>query len=121
MSAILLGNGLNRCLKNYPSWDDLLQGIESEFFSKLGPTVNSVLKYDAILCEAKGRYGNDSVSKRVLDCLNCLDTPQTAIDKSDVFVSILDSGVKTILTTNYDHNLESLSFTGLHLPYLASK
>lgn len=67
MSAILLGNGLNRCLKNYPSWDDLLQGIESEFFSKLGPTVNSLLKYDAILCEAKGRYSNDSVSKRVLD------------------------------------------------------
>ena len=76
MSAILLGNGLNRCLKNYPSWDDLLQGIESEFFSKLGPTVNSLLKYDAILCEAKGRYSNDSVSKRVLDCLNCLDTPR---------------------------------------------
>lgn len=116
MSAILLGNGLNRCLKNYPSWDDLLQGIESEFFSKLGPTVNSLLKYDAILCEAKGRYSNDSVSKRVLDCLNCLDTPQTAIEKSDYFVSILDSGVKTILTTNYDHNLENALIHGASSP-----
>lgn len=63
MSAILLGNGLNRCLKNYPSWVDLLQGIESEFFSKLGPTVNSLLKYDAILCEAKGRYGTTAFQR----------------------------------------------------------
>lgn len=116
MSAILLGNGLNRCLKDYPSWDDLLQGIESEFFSKLGPTVNSLLKYDAILCEAKGRYGSDNVSKRVLDCLKRLDTPQVAIENSKLFESILDSGVKTILTTNYDYNLENALVHGTSSP-----
>ena len=116
MSAILLGNGLNRCLKGYPSWVDLLQGIESEFFSKLGSSVNSLLKYDAILCEAKGRYGDDSVSKRVLDCLKRLDTAQIAIENSDLFVSILDSGVKTILTTNYDYNLENALIHGASSP-----
>lgn len=80
-----------------------------------------MLKYDAILCEAKGRYGNDSVSKRVLDCLKRLDTPQVAIENSRLFESILDSGVNTILTTNYDYNLENALIHGASSPLIGNQ
>lgn len=48
--------------------------------------------------------------------MNCLDTPQAAIENPNLFDSILDSGVKTILTTNYDYNLENALIHGASSP-----
>lgn len=106
MSAILLGNGLNRCLDNYPSWDDLLRAISKTLFSNLGPKVNSLLKFDAMVCEAMSEYDEKTANSRLHKELLKLDTPGAAIINSELYSSLLNAKVKTVLTTNYDYNLE---------------
>lgn len=106
MSAILLGNGLNRCLDSYPSWDDLLRTISKTLFSNIGPKVNSLLRFDAMVCEAMSEYDEKTANSRLYKELLKLDTPGPAIINSDLYSSLLNSKVKTVLTTNYDYNLE---------------
>lgn len=116
MSAILLGNGLNRCMDGYPSWDDLLQGIGNEFFSRMGHKVNSLLKYDAVMCKATESYGASDAEFKVFEHLKALNKPDLAIANAELFSSILDSDVDTVLTTNYDYNLETALIHGPSSP-----
>lgn len=106
MSAILLGNGLNRCLKDYPSWNNLLGEISSEFFSGIGMDVNPLLRFDAIMCEVQRDYGEATTSSELTKLLKKLDRPNLADEDMAFLSSISDSNVNTILTTNYDYNLE---------------
>lgn len=112
MSAILLGSGLNLCIDGYPSWDDLLQNIGAEFYSRVGLDINPLLKYDAIMCAAKEEYGAENTEFKIRELLGALNTPELAIANSDLFASIISSGVNTILTTNYDYNLETALIHG---------
>ena len=116
MSAILLGNGLNRCMDGYPSWDDLLQGIGNEFFSRMGHKVNSLLKYDAVMCKATESYGASDAEFKVFEHLKALNKPDLAIANAELFSSILDSDVDTVLTTNYDYDLETALIHGPSSP-----
>ena len=106
MSAILLGNGLNRCLKDYPSWDNLLCEISSDFFSGVGADVNPLLRFDAIMCEIKRDYGEATTNSELTELLNRLDRPALTDEDADFLCAITASGVDTVLTTNYDYNLE---------------
>ena len=106
MSAIILGNGLNRCLKDYPSWDDLLSEISNEFFSGVDMNVNPLLRYDAIMCEAKSDYDITVTSSKMAQLLKELDRLDLKNEDIDFLNAITDSNVNTILTTNYDYNLE---------------
>ena len=106
MSAILLGNGLNRCLEDYPSWDDLLREISSEFFSGIGEDVNPLLRFDAIMCEVKRDYGEATTNSELTELLKRLDRPALTDEDVDFLCAITASGVDTVLTTNYDYNLE---------------
>lgn len=106
MSAILLGNGLNRCLEGYPSWDDLLCEISSEFFSRVGAEVNALLRFDAIMCEVKRDHGEATTNSELTELLKRLDRPALTDEDVDFLCAITASRVDTVLTTNYDYNLE---------------
>ncbi len=107
MSAILLGNGLNRCMGNYPSWDDLLKDIGNEFYSKMGSKVNSLLKYDAIMCEATESYGADGAKFKVFEYLKGLNKPELAITNAGLFSAILDACVNGGRTPVHDSSLKA--------------
>lgn len=118
MGAILLGNGLNRCIADYPSWDSLLTSIGREFFSPVLDMANPLLKYDVMLCDAYREYGSKGVDFRLGQLLNKLNIEELSSDDASFLASILDSGVKTVLTTNYDYNLENALFHAVGSPYL---
>lgn len=107
MSVLLLGNGLNRCLNGYPSWDGLLDSIAREFYCDLDDEKGAILKYDLMLCTAYGNYAPDTVRLKLKALLNVLNCDSPSPEEIDLFCSVLDSGVKTILTTNFDYNIET--------------
>lgn len=107
MSAILLGNGLNRCLPNYPSWDSLLCNIGNEFFSPITNESNPLLRYDMMICGANREYASNEIDSKLIELLSTLNVADLSADDSDFLAKILTTGVKTVLTTNYDHNLET--------------
>ena len=117
MSAILLGNGLNRCLPSYPSWDSLLMNIGNEFFSPVAGLANPLLKYDVMLCDAYREYGSNNTDFRLRQLLKELNIEDLSPDDTEFLAAILNSDVKTILTTNYDYNLETSLFHASNSSY----
>lgn len=118
MGAILLGNGLNKCIADYPSWDSLLTSIGRKFFSPVLDMANPLLKHDVMLCDAYREHGSKGVDFRLGQLLNKLNIEELSSDDASFLASILDSGVKTVLTTNYDYNLENALFHAVGSPYL---
>lgn len=106
MGTLLLGNGLNRCLEGFPSWDSLLTDVSNEFFCNVGDEDEPLLKYDMLLCQAKSEYGHDDVKSKLMGLLASLNRPGLNSEDLDFIAAVQECGLKTILTTNFDYNLE---------------
>ena len=117
MSAILLGNGLNRCIEGYPSWESLLRTLGNEFFYSIGRESNPLLQFDMMMCNAYREHGEGDSEFRLWQLLKELNIENLTPDDADFLASVAASGVKTILTTNYDYNLENALFYCPWSPY----
>lgn len=104
--VLLVGNGINRCEggSDYPSWDDLLVSIGNDLFTQTAATNSQLLKYEQLICQAMAISAPSSISEKVEKRLRELDT--IAADKDSLHAQIWDTGVTTVLTTNYDYSLE---------------
>lgn len=104
--VLLVGNGINRCEggSGYPSWDSLLESIGNDLFSQTAPTNSQLLKYEQLICHAMTISASSSISKRIEKRLRTLDT--ITADKGSLHARIWDTGITTVLTTNYDYSLE---------------
>ena len=106
MGTLLLGSGLNRCMVGYPSWDGLLSDISNEFFCNVGIEDDPLLMYDMMLCQAESEHGSAGVNSKLEELLGGLKAEDMSSADLDFLSSVQSCGLKTILTTNFDYNLE---------------
>lgn len=105
-SIFLIGNGLNRAeaSSDYPSWDDLMLKIGNDLFSETSKTDSELLKFEQLICNALAIQPSEAVSNSINDRLMELDS--FTVGESSLHAQVWQSGVKTVLTTNFDYALE---------------
>jgi hypothetical protein len=119
--AFFLGNGINRIDNNGISWGELLHkisssyGITTDLKNELKPFT---LAFEEMLYVKTGKNQFQSklrnLKTKISDIL--LEDAEKLID-NDVHKGFMQSGVKEIITTNYDYNLE----TSLNADFLINK
>ena len=111
-SALFLGNGIHRTEKNNGiSWGDLLKkiswsyGIDTDLDNDLKPFP---LAFEEMLYAKLGRNDIDSKLRNLKHNISeiLLDNASKLID-NEVHKGFMQCGIKEIITTNYDYNLES--------------
>ena len=112
-SALLIGNGLNRCYKNAIPWDKLLERIANEYHVGFNEENSFPLEFESIANQILDK--DDRIAENVYDEIKlkianmvCSQTPEPN-SLQRLFTSI--NFVDCILTTNYDYMLEK-AFTG---------
>jgi len=104
--ALLVGNGINRAISknSVKSWEDLLLDISKSFDVDID--LNNEFKplpltFEEILFKSQGEFDKilTKIKNRIAEVF--ADTPSNNLHK--IFV---DSGIKNILTTNYDYAFE---------------
>lgn len=105
-SIFLIGNGLNRAeaSSDYPSWDDLMLKIGNDLFSETSQTDSELLKFEQLICNALAIQPSQAVSQSIDSRLRELDN--VTINDSSLHAQVWQSGVKTVLTTNFDYAIE---------------
>lgn len=105
-SIFLIGNGLNRAEASgdYPSWENLMLKIGNDLFSETSQTDSELLKFEQLVCNALAIQPSQAVSHSI----NCrlMELENITIDESSLHAQVWQSGVKTVLTTNFDYALE---------------
>lgn len=100
-NALLIGNGLNRAVNN-TAWTDLLKKLQAKYtLDALDGCSNYPLEFERItLCAiAEGVVKENDIKKEIAKQIS----PPTTYK---LIQSYMDLPVDTILTTNYDYNLE---------------
>ncbi len=109
--AFLIGNGINRAISNgVKSWEDLLGNLSKSFSVDVDLTNEFKpfqLSFEEILFKKKGDF--DDNLKRIKTNIAKIfqDTPNNKLHET-----IMNSGVKHILTTNYDYAFEKVFIPG---------
>jgi hypothetical protein len=105
--AFLIGNGINRAISNgVKSWEDLLGNLSKSFSVDVDLTNEFKpfpLSFEEILFRTNGNF--DENLKRIKSKIakSFQDTPNTRLHEI-----IVNSGIKHILTTNYDYAFEKV-------------
>lgn len=112
-SALLIGNGLNRCYKNAIPWDKLLERIANEYHVRFNEKNPFPLEFESIanqILNEDNRIAKDIYNEIKLKIAKmvCSQTPEPD-SLQRLFTS--NDHVDCILTTNYDYMLEK-AFTG---------
>lgn len=107
-SALLIGNGLNRCYKGAIPWDQLLEDIARKYQVRFNPRNPFPLEFESIANQVLDRddqtaadvYGE--IKSKIADMVSSQAPTKDSLHK--LFVS--DIPANHILTTNYDYMLE---------------
>ncbi len=107
--CLLIGNGLNRTLKNSKSWADVMDGIAKEYGVGFLLDIPFPLEFERIVNsyldqnskEEKTIYSD--IKSKIADRLSKMQLPSDAVHRE-----IRKLKVNAILTTNYDYLLESV-------------
>lgn len=121
-SALLVGNGLNRCYENAIPWDKLLRNIANEYHASFNSNNPFPLEFEAIANQILARDSRKSKDvyselKGKMAQMVCGQKP-VAGSLHELFVK--DIPLNCILTTNYDYMLER-AFYGASQPELKAK
>lgn len=106
-TALLIGNGLNRCLKSSISWGDLLKSIADEYSVDYNGKISMPLEFECIINQYLNTQTKLSdkiymeVKEKIAKKLNYTKLPSGAIHQK-----ISSLPINTVMTTNYDNLLE---------------
>ena len=106
-TALLIGNGLNRSLKNSISWSNLLKSIAEEYRVKYNGTISMPLEFECIVNQYLKTNYNPSdkvyfeIKEKIAKKLNYTLLPDGAIHQELAYLPI-----DALMTTNYDNLLE---------------
>lgn len=106
-TTLLIGNGLNLCLKNSISWGDLLKDIANDYCVNYNGNIPMPLEFESIVNQYLNTHSNPSekayleIKDRIADKLKGIKLPPDAIHHEVVRLP-----VNAIMTTNYDNLLE---------------
>ena len=107
-NALFIGNGLNLCLSNGISWNNLLQEMALRFGVKSNCEIPMPLEFERLInlqLEREWAKASDSIyveeKKKIAKSI-----PSGQIDTLSVHYRIINIPVSAVITTNYDINLE---------------
>ena len=106
-TTLLVGNGLNRCLKNSFSWGDLLKKITEEFGVTYNGKIPMPLEFECIVNQYLNMQSNPSEAvyqvfkEKIAGLMKNTTLPNNAIHH--VFPTL---PIKAVITTNYDNLIE---------------
>lgn len=104
--CLMLGNGINRCLKKDISWDDLLNDIAKEYHVNLKYEMNFPMKFEVLannVSKQERNFDKDihiELKKKIISKLDSGNFQKNEL--YDKLLKITDN----IITTNYDFYLE---------------
>lgn len=108
-TTLLIGNGLNQCLKGGVPWGNLLEYIAKEFGVLVNKSIPMPLEFERLintylsLNPQKAENIYDNVKKIVAKRVSDASLPENAIHRE-----IANLKVNAIITTNYDFLLEAV-------------
>ena len=109
--AFLIGNGINRAISNgVKSWEDLLGNLSKSFSVDIDLTNEFKpfpLSFEEILFKTHGNFDDNLKRIKTKIAKSFQDTPNNILHEK-----IMNSGVKHILTTNYDYAFEKVLIPG---------
>jgi hypothetical protein len=107
-TALLIGNGLNRCYDSTISWASLLEDISEQYNVNYAPGVSFPMKFESIanqILDSRKNVTADiymELKQTICQRVSNQKPPEKSIHKRFV----CDLGIKYIMTTNYDYMLE---------------
>lgn len=106
-TALLIGNGLNRCLKNSISWGDLLKSIAEDYSVEYNGNIPMPLEFECIInqCLKNRTEPSDEIYKEVKEKI-AQKLNDTKLPPNAIHYEISSLPVDTLMTTNYDNLLE---------------
>lgn len=106
-NCLLIGNGLNRTLKNSISWGDLLKGIADDYNVSYIENLSLPLEFESIVNEISKTRKNPS--KEIYNEIKgeiSKQLEEVRLPENSVHMQISRINCNSILTTNYDFLLE---------------
>lgn len=116
-SALLIGNGLNRCYENAIPWDRLLHDIANEYAVSFNRDNPFPLEFESIANQILARDSRKSkdVYSELKGKIATMVCSQVPVNGSLHELFVQDIPLNCILTTNYDYMLEH-AFLGKSKP-----
>lgn len=107
-SALLIGNGLNRCYENAISWDKLLQNIAKEYAVSFNANNPFPLEFESIANQilAQDSRKSKDVYSELKGKIAQMVCGQMPVNGSLHELFARNISLNNILTTNYDYMLE---------------
>lgn len=105
--CLLIGNGLNRCLKHSIAWGDLLKEIAENYDVNYNGAVPMPMEFERIVNQIFEKQKNPNpnlyleVKSKIVDRLSQTKLPDNAIHNE-----LTKLKINVIMTTNYDYLLE---------------
>ena len=103
MDAILYGNGFNLLSENCPSWQDLLTNISDKDQSPILNGIPPTLQYEQVYLAPHSSFSNISDGEDETRLKEAVKRRLSAIKSNEFYDRLLNLGVTSFLTTNYDH------------------
>jgi hypothetical protein len=107
--ALFLGNGINRVAQGAISWGSLLENISGEF--EIDIDLQNDLKpfplaFEEMLVHKKGKNPYEKLHKLKQYIGHIFTTAAIDNEQLELHGRFMNSGIREIITTNYDYNLE---------------
>lgn len=112
-SSLLIGNGLNNCLKNSISWRNLLEGIAKEYGVEYNGNISMPLEFECIVNQILKHEKVPSpqiyrtIKEKVAEIVKGVKLGEDCIHHR-----LLELPIDAIMTTNYDNLLEYIYNSG---------
>lgn len=103
MDAILYGNGFNLLSKDCPSWQELLKNISDRDKSPILNGIPPTLQYEQVYLAPNSSFTSLSEGEDETKLKEAVKRKLKAIRTNEFYEKLLNLGVSTFLTTNYDH------------------
>ena len=103
MDVILYGNGFNLLSENCPSWQELLTNISDKDQSPILNGIPPTLQYEQVYLAPHSSFSNISEGEDETRLKEAVKRRLSAIKSNEFYDKLLNLGVTSFLTTNYDH------------------
>lgn len=107
-NGLLIGNGLNRCLKKEGSWNDLLEAMAKKYDATYNGNIPLPMEFESIVnqCQMKcGKRASDRIylemKEEIAEKLKEMELPNGSVHKE-----LKRLNLDLLMTTNYDCLLE---------------
>ena len=110
-NCILIGNGLNQCLKGAVPWGNLLKHVADELNVSYNPDIPMPMEFERIINEYLGGRSVEDIPKDIYTLIKSKIAAliqHASLRDDSIHMRLKDISVDSVLTTNYDTLLEAV-------------